>query len=214
MLCSLSHVKLYSIFLSLSGPIPFSPLAPSGQVFEVLYCLETMEIIKNWMQKDAAKRGRKLISLFFPSPSHSIQKVCPHVSCAEEIFQADDFAVYVTFSSATPNDDINHIIACISSERKTFLFWLFQLYEIAPRSPTRFIRSMCNTFFANICCVHFLIRNFTFCWNLTRLLLALHHHDDDDAQHAVWCFNWTLFRRINSQHFFCPPSAAVRSGGE
>lgn len=100
--------------------------------------------------------------------------------------------MYVTLSSATPNDDINHIIACISSERKTFLFWLFQLYEIFSRSPTRFIRLMCNTFFTNICCVHFLIRNFTFCWNLSRSLLPLDHDDDDDAQHAVWCFNWTL----------------------
>lgn len=65
---------------------PFSPLAPSGQVFEVLYCLESMEIIKNWMQKDAVKRGRKLISPFFAIfPAHSIRKLCPHVPYAREI---------------------------------------------------------------------------------------------------------------------------------
>lgn len=72
---------------------PFSPLAPSGQVFEVLYCLESMEIIKNWMQKDAVKRGRKLISLSFHLPGTFDPKTSPARSVRprnKEIFQADD----------------------------------------------------------------------------------------------------------------------------
>lgn len=98
--------------------------------------------------------------------------------------------MWLFFIYKSLNDDINHIIACISRER---YFCLPTLRDFLWFS----IRRMCNTFFFDICCVSFFI-SFDSPISVEMLPATM---TTTTSSHAVWCFNWTFISCINFQRF-------------